>query len=139
MPDFLNTLIEKLNITGRLKSLLDHNRWWVVYILFAALLVGCAVWQPRGTSPSDPQKQVTRAQLEADVKAYIARVEAADAEIAAKEWLVQQGIQAISGSIAAVPTPWTGVIGTLLVAANGASVLNGRRKDSVIEKLAKVK
>lgn len=135
MSDPINTVVESAGITGWLKGFIDHNRWIFAFVVWCLTLAGCAFWQPTAPSPTDPEKRVTRAQLQAEVDTFIARLEASEAELEAKEWAVQQAINAASGLVTAVPGPWAGVAGLALTTAPIFFGINSARKTKVINQL----
>lgn len=109
------------------------NVWTVLGLLFAMTLAGCQYfWQPKGPSPSNPKEWVTRAQLEAEVIAFDAKVRASYSAIELQEAGVQKVLSALSGIVSTVPSPWVGVA-TLGLGALGLGLgVDNRRKDGLV-------
>src|SRR4051812_18239388 len=61
-----------------------HHKTTVIGLLLSAVLIGCALIQPKTPSVIDPKVKVTRGQLDAEVTAFKAQIDAKVAEFNAK-------------------------------------------------------
>lgn len=110
------------------------NVWTVLAVAASiALAGGCAFFPPKGPSPTDPTKFVTRPQLEAEVIAFEAKTRASLAAIEAQEMFLQTAMQQLSAVITAVPGPWSGLGVVALGLVTAGLGVDNRRKDGVIQ------
>jgi hypothetical protein len=149
MPDYLNKLLDKA--PAAIKAAFDHNRYLAIAMLICGTLAGCALIQPKATSPTTG-KPVTRDQLDAEVtafaatqevkiatveaeaKAFEAKAKTSYAEIERKEETIRQVLTTVSGLVESVPGPWTGLAASGLTLLTMGLGLDNWRKDAVISK-----
>lgn len=115
-------------------EIIRKNVWTVLAsVASVALAAGCAFFPPKGPSPNDPTKFLTRHQLDAEVLAFQAKVQASYMAIEAQEAFVQGAMQQLSAFITAVPGPWAGVGASALALLTVGLGVDNRRKDGVIQ------
>lgn len=116
----------------------DHNRYTAISI---AALVGLVLvstsCQAITQSPFDSSVQVNRVQLDADVTAYAARIEAAYRDLEYKEAAIEQSLSVMTGLAQQYGGPLgpfiTSALGIGGLIAGGGVFADNRRKDKVIK------
>jgi outer membrane murein-binding lipoprotein Lpp len=110
-----------------------------IAVLTGGWLMGCAYFPAKTQSPTTPTLNVTRPQLEAEVTSFVARVEAANADLLAKEQARNQ-LATLLTTVAktVVPADYAEAVNGLLVLLTGAAVAEAttgkilsRRKNKV--------
>lgn len=148
MKDYLNLFIEKIKAPGWVKSFVDHNRGLFFALLivaaFAFPLIGC---QFKAADPFHEGKQVTAAQLDAEVNVEVRdlqqqqadlNVKIADvkdkaapgyAEIAGKQQAATAALTVVQGLVNQyAPAPFGGLAATALgVLTMGLGLDNSRK------------
>lgn len=115
----------------------DHNRYTTVGV---AALVGLVVvstsCQAITRSPFDPSVEVGRAQLDADVTAYAARVKSAYRDLEYKEAAIERALSVMTGLAQQYGGPLgpfvTSALGVGGLIAGGGAMADNRRKDRLI-------
>lgn len=123
----------KLTFT-KIKTFIKHNPWIVVVsviaILIALWLAGC---EASGPSPMDPERKITRTELEIEVKTFLARAKFTETSIANKEKLrdlvLRQTFMIAQGGA----INYFSLGNSILAILGIGSMLDNRRKDSIIK------
>ena len=122
---------------------IDHNRWLVIAIIFTATTstwtVGC---QSTTESPSGSGGKVNWIQLKAEVDSFVARVTAAEADLANQDAIKQKFVSISSGLATAAlggtfnPTQLiTSLVTVAGVAGSAGLAVDNRRKNKIITTL----
>jgi len=133
--DLINKILDKTPVW--VKTLFDHNRWKTLFILGFATFSGCMLFESRTASIKDPEKMVTRMQLNAEFETTLGLYKAAIADLDSKDALKQTFLQVAQGLATELPSP----VGALTVSGIGlllgslGGVVDKRRADQQIEKL----
>lgn len=118
----------------KIKTFVRHYPWIVVAIVLVAFLVvwlcGC---EATGPSPSDPERKITRSELQLEIETFLARAERSETIILQKEQLRDFALRQTFIISQGGAVNYYGLATSLLSILGIGSILDNRRKDSIIK------
>jgi hypothetical protein len=116
----------------QITTFVRHYKFTIASLVLAALVLGCAAFQPTTEHPTQPGKYVTRTQLDAAAKATAAEYEAAYADLDRQDDFIAAFTEVLAKIGEAIPSPYSGALMTALLMTTGGFGLDNRKKDRVI-------
>lgn len=121
-------------IWRKLKTFIKHNPWIITAGILAILatlwLTGC---EPTGPSPLDRTRKITRTELKIEIQTFLAKAKFTETSIAGKEALRDLILRQTLTVAAGGAVNYFGLATSLLSILGIGSVLDNRRKDSIIK------